>query len=138
MGQSFDSNGRGLATQHTRPGNPWSPDPDDDRIPVGPEDTISMHRHGACVVRPRLLIQPQLDIDPLNVLDGRLIELFASKVNGFHKRLFANFFIHQRLRLVIGRLIIASHTVLVMPSMSYLSTLFHYLQYGQVRSSRHA
>lgn len=77
---------------------PMGIDPDDERIPIGPTDVISMHRHGAIVPKAPLPVNDQTLIRPLNVVVGRLvIKGSVGQVNGLIKQFLCDFFSHRRM-----------------------------------------
>ncbi len=67
---------------------PASTPPCDDRIPIGPQDCISMHRSRAYIAQAPVCIQSQPHIDALDMIVGRRIKGFESQINRLVKKHF--------------------------------------------------
>lgn len=75
------------------PSNPWRPDPDDDRIPVGPPDTVSMQRRWLVVIvrQPVLAFQAQLTKHFGHDRIWRATQRLCRDVQGLRQQIFNSF-----------------------------------------------
>lgn len=73
------------------------PNSKDERIPIGPGDVISMHRHGAGITQAPLMINQKPVIDDHHMLVGRALKVLVCQVCRQIKQHTAHFFTHDRI-----------------------------------------